>query len=140
MRESMSDEGVLDSTWGGSLADMVRFCQEWKIVQDERLIEAVPAKTAHLVSRLRELQAEFPGHVSNVRGAGLYQGFSLASPALKNALVERALQEESFLLLGAGRHSIRLRPHLHVTNDDADRLAAVLRRLLGTMDPSGRTV
>jgi L-lysine 6-transaminase len=138
MRESMTDEGVLDSTWGGSLADMVRFCQEWRIVQDERLIEAVPAKTAHLVARLRELQTEFPAHVSNVRGAGLYQGFSLASPGLKNAVVDRALQEESLILLGAGRHSIRLRPHLHVTDADSDHLTATLRRLLGTMDPVGR--
>ena len=54
MLESMDDEGVLDSTWGGNLADMVRFCQELKIVRDERLIEQVPAKAAHvgLVDRI----------------------------------------------------------------------------------------
>lgn len=133
MLQSMKDEGVLDSTWGGSLADMVRFCQEWQIVQDEKLIEAVPAKTEYLVARLRELQSAFPGVVSNIRGAGLYQGFSLSTPALKTALVDRALEEESLLLLGAGRHSIRLRPHLHVTTADVDvlvkKLLAVLARL-----------
>ena len=37
MLETMSDRGVLDSTWGGTLADMVRFCREWAIVTDERL-------------------------------------------------------------------------------------------------------
>ncbi|MDH7570216.1 MAG: aminotransferase class III-fold pyridoxal phosphate-dependent enzyme, partial [Armatimonadota bacterium] len=31
----MEDRGVLDSTWGGSLADMVRFVQELKIVERE---------------------------------------------------------------------------------------------------------
>jgi L-lysine 6-transaminase len=130
MLHSMEDEGVLDSTWGGALADMVRFCQELRIVQDEKLIEAVAGKTAHLVTRLKELKAEFPGKLGNIRGEGLYQGFSLASPAMKSALVENALQQENLILLGAGRNSVRLRPHLNVTLEDIDALAAKLRRLL----------
>jgi len=130
MLHSMEDEGVLDSTWGGSLADMVRFVQELAIVREERLIEQVPAKTAHLVTRLRELQSEFPGKLGSIRGAGLYQGFSLATPALKSALVESALQNERLLLLGAGPRGIRLRPNLHVSLDDIDLLAAQLRRVL----------
>ncbi len=133
MLHSMDDEGVLDSTWGGCLADMVRFCQEWRIVRDERLIEQVPAKAAHLVMRLQELRAEFPQLVSNVRGIGLYQGFSLDTPELKSALVARALENEKLLLLGAGRASVRFRPNLHVTIEDIDRLAAMLRRLLGAL-------
>lgn len=131
MLHSMEDEGVLDSTWGGCLADMVRFCQEWRIVREERLIEQVPAKAEALVKRLQELRAEFPQLVSNVRGIGLYQGFSLATPALKSALVARALEQEKLLLLGAGRVSVRFRPNLHVTLQDIDLLAAMLRRLVG---------
>lgn len=130
MLHSMEDEGVLDSTWGGTLADMVRFCQELRVVREERLIEQVPDKAAHLTARLSGLRAEFPRHVSNVRGVGLYQGFSLATPEIKSALVERALEREKLLLLGAGRASVRLRPNLHVSRDDIDQLAAMLRRLL----------
>lgn len=130
MLQSMEDEGVLDSTWGGSLADMVRFVQELDIVRAERLIEQVPAKAAHLVARLRELQNEFPEKLGSIRGAGLYQGFSLATPALKSALVASALQDESLLLLGAGPRGIRLRPNLHVTLEDIDLLVAQLRRVL----------
>ena len=130
MLHSMEDEGVLDSTWGGTLADMVRFVQELAIVRDEHLIEDVPAKAQHLLTRLHELQAKYPACVRNIRGAGLYQGFSLATPSLKSALVSRALEEENLLLLGAGETSIRLRPHLHVTTGDIDRLAQMLDRLL----------
>lgn len=133
MLHPMDDEGVLDSTWGGSLADMVRFCQELMIVREERLIEQVEGKTAHLLRRLKELQAEFPAKLRNIRGAGLYQGFSLATPAMKSQLVDLALQRESLLLLGAGRNSVRLRPHLNVTTDDIDRLATTLRGLLHTV-------
>jgi len=134
MLHPMDDEGVLDSTWGGSLADMVRFVQELKIVRDEKLIEAVPAKTEYLLGRLRELQAEFPAKMSNIRGTGLYQGFSLASPTQKSALVENALQQESLVLLGAGRHSVRFRPNLNVTTADIDVLYEKLRRLLRQID------
>lgn len=130
MLHPMEDEGVLDSTWGGTLADMVRFVQELAIVRDEHLIEDVPAKAQHLLARLHDLQAKFPAHVRNIRGAGLYQGFSLTTPALKSALVSRALEEENLLLLGAGETSIRLRPNLHVTTADIDRLAQMLGRLL----------
>ena len=130
MQHPMEDEGVLDSTWGGALADMVRFVQELQIVRDEKLIEAVPAKTEYLLTKLHELKAEFPGKILNIRGAGLYQGFSLSTPANKAALVENALQREKLLLLGAGRNSIRLRPHLHVATADIDLLMQKLRRLL----------
>lgn len=137
MLHSMEDEGVLDSTWGGSLADMVRFVQELAIVREERLIEQVPEKTAHLVTRLRELQGEFPRIMSNIRGAGLYQGFSLATPALKSALMSAALQKEHLLLLGAGPTGVRLRPNLHVRADDIDLLAEKLRRLFQGLDSVG---
>lgn len=133
MLHPMEDEGVLDSTWGGSLADMVRFVQELRIVREEKLIEAVPEKTAHLLEMLRGLQKKHPGKVTNIRGQGLYQGFSLSQPALKSALVERALTRESLLLLGAGRVSVRLRPHLNVTHDDIEVLGQKFDRLLADL-------
>jgi L-lysine 6-transaminase len=136
MLRPMDDEGVLDSTWGGNLADMVRFCQEWRIVQDERLIEQVPAKTDHFVKRLRELQEKFPTLVKNIRGLGLYQGFSLPTPAQKAAVVETALQQERLLLLGAGRNSIRFRPNLNVTTEDIDLMVEKLGRILAAMSQS----
>jgi L-lysine 6-transaminase len=130
MQRSMSDRGVLDSTWGGALADMVRFVQEMRIVRDERLIEQVPAKGDLLAATLRELERDFPEHVYNVRGLGIYQGFSLRRPEAKNALLSRALEEEDLLLLGAGADTIRLRPHLHVAEHDVMDLGRRLRRLL----------
>lgn len=130
MLESMQDEGVLDSTWGGTLADMVRFCREWTIVKQERLIEQVPEKSRHLVARLHELKTRHAGKLANIRCEGLYQGFSLTTPALKSALIERSLQDEHLLLLGAGRINVRLRPSLSVTLADIDELAAKLHRVL----------
>jgi len=133
MLHPMEDEGVLDSTWGGTLADMVRFVQELQIVRNEQLIEQVPGKALHLLQRLQELQARHPAKLRNIRGAGLYQGFSLATTAQKSALITRALEDENLLLLAAGETTVRLRPHLHVTTADIDLLVEKLDRVFAAI-------
>jgi L-lysine 6-transaminase len=89
MKNPMTDRGVLDSTWGGTLAD----------------------------------------------GLGLYQGFSLREPGQKAELIELALQEYDLLFLGAGPDSVRLRPHLNVTERDIGELG---RRLDAALARVGR--
>ncbi|GIW77851.1 MAG: L-lysine 6-transaminase [Phycisphaerae bacterium] len=130
MLETMSDRGVLDSTWGGSLADMVRFCQEWKIVRSEQLIEKVAPKTRHLLHGLSVLQSRYPNLLHNVRGRGLYQGFSLRGEGRIRRLVDIALDQEKLFLLPAGPQSIRLRPSLSVTQREIDLFLEKLDRCL----------
>jgi L-lysine 6-transaminase len=139
MLNPMDDIGVLDSTWGGSLTDMVRFVQEWKIVEDEGLLAAVPAKTEYLIAGLQGLVAQYPRLIGNVRGLGLYQGFSLCNAGHKGQLVDLALEQEDLLLLGAGTDSIRLRPPLDVTPADIDQLIGTLERLLARLSQSVTT-
>jgi L-lysine 6-transaminase len=126
----MEDKGVLDSTWGGPLVDMVRFVQELKIVERENLVAQAKINGEMLAAGLRELEKKFPHLVFNVRGVGLYQGFSLKTPELKNRLVDTALQQEHLLLLPAGAFSIRLRPNLSVTPQDIEHLLRLLERCL----------
>ena len=130
MGRPMKDTGILDSTWNGTLVDMVRFTQEARIVKDEMLIEAVPAKTSVLVNGLRALALQFPNLISNVRGVGLYQGFSVRPPLTKKQFAQVALELEDLLLLDAGQDSIRLRPHLNVTEPDIDVLLSKLYNVL----------
>ncbi len=118
MREPLEDVGVLDSTWGGTLADMVRVVQEVQIVEDEGLIEAANAKGAQLQRGLEELVARYGDFASNVRGMGLYQGFTLRSPEMKARCIEIARENFDLLLLGAGAASIRTRPNLSVSQED----------------------
>jgi L-lysine 6-transaminase len=129
----MDDRGVLDSTWGGTLVDMVRFCQEMKIVRREKLIEQVPAKAARLRSGLEALAAQPHSPIYNPRGMGLYQGFSLRPPVKKSDLLDLALEKEALLMLGAGSNSIRLRPSLSITEDEIDLLLEKLTRLVAML-------
>lgn len=133
MQHSMQDVGVLDSTWGGTLADMVRFVQEWDIVEQQQLLAAVEAKSRHLVDGLQTLAARYPQRIRHVRGLGLYQGFTLVTPADKGRLITMALEQEDLLLLGAGTESIRFRPPLDVTLEEIDLLLAKLARLLAQL-------
>ncbi|MDP9174540.1 MAG: aminotransferase class III-fold pyridoxal phosphate-dependent enzyme [Planctomycetota bacterium] len=125
----MEDHGVLDSTWGGSLVDMVRFVQEMKIVRGEKLIEQVPAKAAKIRAGLEGLARQFSRAIYNPRGLGLYQGFSLRPPLIKRAFLDTALEDEALLLLGAGTNSIRLRPSLSVTGGEIELLMQKLQRV-----------
>lgn len=134
MHHSMRDHGVLDSTWGGSLADMVRVVEEMKIVREERLIEQVPEKAAVLTQGLARLAHEHPDTIFNVRGMGLYQGFSLRRPGDRGALLDRALEVEGLLLLGAGVQSVRLRPPLDVTVGDIALLLEMLERCVAAVE------
>ncbi|MFZ4508420.1 MAG: aspartate aminotransferase family protein [Fimbriimonas sp.] len=129
MREPLDDIGVLDSTWGGTLADMVRVVQEMKIVEDEGLIGLAAENGARLEAGLKRVVSGCP-FASNVRGLGLYQGFSLDTPARRSQLVGHALRDHGLLLLGAGNRSIRTRPNLSVTAEDIDAFLALLETCL----------
>lgn len=140
MRNTVGDRGVLDSTWGGCLADMVRVCREFEIVRQERLIEQVPAKTVVLVEGLQALTRRFGNLLFNVRGQGLYQGFTMRNPAHKAKLVALALEHEDMLLLGAGAQSIRFRPPLDVSIEEIrlmiEKLCRCLERLAADAPPA----
>jgi L-lysine 6-transaminase len=118
MHHSMKDIGILDSTWGGNLADMVRFCQEMKVVEEEKLIEQIPVKADAMVSGLKELAIRHKDKIYNIRGMGIYQGFSLRNPKHRDQLIEHALEEEKMILLEAGVDTIRFRSALDVTGED----------------------
>jgi L-lysine 6-transaminase len=130
MRHSMQDIGILDSTWGGNLADMVRFCQEMKIVEEEKLIEKIPEKAQVMVSGLNELAEKHKDKIYNIRGMGLYQGFSFRKSQYMNALVDYALEKENMILLEAGVDTIRFRSALDVTVPEINLMIEKLNRCL----------
>jgi L-lysine 6-transaminase len=126
----MQDRGVLDSTWGGNLADMVRFVQEMRVVEDEKLIEQVPAKAFKLQQGLEALAQKFFDIIFNVRGMGLYQGFSFRRREQRRKFLDDVLENEKLLLLSAGAQTVRLRPPLTVTEDEIAALLTILDRSL----------
>ena len=107
----------INSTWGGSLVDMVRLTIYLELIEKENLVEKAAETGKFLQKNLHDLQNEFPSLVSNARGKGLYCAFDLPSSEDRDKLAELLLDEGS-ILLGSGNYSIRFRPHLNVTEED----------------------
>ncbi|MCC7147347.1 MAG: aminotransferase class III-fold pyridoxal phosphate-dependent enzyme [Phycisphaeraceae bacterium] len=131
MLERLKSVGVLDSTWGGPLVDMVRFVQEWKIAKREKLIAAAAGKGELLRRGLLALEERYPDCVFNVRGRGLLQGFTVLpndDGRARDRLVERLLEERLVLVLGAGKASVRLRPNLSTTEEEIAKILELLAR------------
>lgn len=106
--------GLLDTTWGGTLADMVRTCEEIRIVHEESLLDAVEPKHYAFMHGLSLLSRTFSDHVINPRGVGLLLGFNVASRQMRDRLIQACLARD-LLVLAAGTHAVRFRPSLGIS-------------------------
>ncbi len=119
----------INSTWGGNLVDMVRSKHILRIIEEENLIENSRMVGEYLLSKLKELQKDFPDIVSNARGLGLMCSFDLPSAEIRNSF-KNACYKEKLLILGCGEKSIRFRPPLNVTKDEIDEGLNIIRKVL----------
>ena len=119
----------INSTWGGSLTDMVRARRVLEVVETEGLIARAATAGEHLLGLLRGLAERHPV-VTDVRGRGLMCAFTLPDAGLRGAVITALRQEEDVLLLGCGTRSVRFRPALTVTDADLEAGVAALDRVL----------
>ncbi len=119
----------INSTWGGSLTDMVRARRVLEVIEADGLIDRAAALGPVLLAQLGDLAARHPA-VTDVRGRGLMCAFSLPDPALRDALLTGLRDDERVLLLGCGRRSVRFRPALTVTEAELSAGTAAIDRVL----------
>lgn len=105
--------GRINSTWGGNIVDMVRFRYIIDAIHKHELV-----KNAHDVGRdllwgLRRITK-----IENTRGRGLMIAFDLHSTELRDRTVE--ILQDDMLVLKCGEKSIRLRPPLTFSTEDAE--------------------
>lgn len=118
----------INSTWGGSLVDMVRSQRFIEIIVEDKLCENVAQQGTRFVGGLRAL-AKDRGGFANVRGMGSLVAFTLPTADARNALL-KDLREKKFLALASGERAIRFRMPLNVSAREVDlaleRIAACL--------------
>lgn len=107
----------INSTFGGNLIDMVRCSAILKIIEKENLIDNACHRGKELLEGFENLQNEFPGIISNSRGRGLMCAFDLQDGRTRDTC-RKMLLEEKLLVVGCGEKSIRLRPHLVITQEE----------------------
>ena len=122
----------INSTWGGSLVDMVRSRRILEVIEADGLFDRAAASGRYLLTRLCELAADFPGLVADVRGRGLMCAFSMPDTPRRDTLIA-GLWEHGVIMLGCGPDSVRFRPALTVSHDEIDAAVDAVRMVLRSM-------
>ena len=120
----------LNSTWGGSLADMVRCTRYMQIMNEEGLVARAAETGKVLLTGLQDLAARYPEQVGNPRGKGLFCAFDLPTAATRDALLKRCFAND-VLVIGCGASTVRFRPPLDITAAEVEEGLGVVARSLG---------
>lgn len=110
-RNVFNIQSRINSTWGGSIVDMVRFTMINQIIKEDKLVDNAKKVGQYILNKLQ-------GSFENVRGRGLMIAFDLEDTNARNKFLEKA--KKKMTLLACGEKSIRLRPSLIITKDEAD--------------------
>ena len=122
----------INSTWGGSLVDMVRARKVLEVVEHDGLIAQAAVLGEHLLGLLGGLATQHEV-VTDPRGRGLMCAFSLPTAELRDAVLTALRDRERVLLLGCGTRSIRFRPALTVSAAELEAGVAALSRVLSDL-------
>ena len=109
----------LNSTFGGNIADMVRFTLYLEVIEKEGLVQIAAENGEYVLDKLQALQKKYGDVLSNSRGKGHFCAFDLPNGDILNNLLS-LIADEGALMLGCGTHSIRFRPHLNISQDEID--------------------
>ncbi|MBI2214589.1 MAG: L-lysine 6-transaminase [Acidobacteria bacterium] len=120
----------INSTWGGNLTDMVRAQRYFEIIEEENLVENAAKVGAHFLGGLEKLAEKLPAMVSNVRGRGLFCAFDLPTGDVRDKAIN-AMEANELLVLASGHRSIRFRPALNLTLDEATEGLKRMEKSLG---------
>lgn len=108
----------INSTWGGSLVDMVRATKILEIIEEDKLCDKATETGRYLQEQLKQIANENP-IVSGVRGKGLLTAFDFADTETRNKFISMGMQN-NVMFLGCGHSTIRFRPALIIEKNNID--------------------
>ncbi len=118
----------INSTWGGNLTDMVRCARYLQIIDENDLVENARDVGDEFRKGLETLAGRFP-FLTNVRGRGLLLAMDLPDGEMRNR-VRRECWGHGLAVLPCGPRTLRFRPPLVFSSQDADRALEILREVL----------
>jgi len=119
----------INSTWGGSIVDMVRCTKIIEIIEADHLLEHTTKVGERFLQELLKLEHKFPGQVTNARGRGFFAAITLPSKQVRDNAISR-LREHNVLVLSSGVCSVRFRPPLVFSEENAVEAVARLEKVL----------
>ncbi|HTD99942.1 MAG TPA: L-lysine 6-transaminase [Mucilaginibacter sp.] len=121
----------INSTWGGSLVDMVRSSKIMEIIEEDNLCENAANMGEYLQNELLRIAAK-NSIISNVRGRGLLTAFDFVNKIKRDNFIKEGMKRD-VMFLGCGSSSIRFRPALIMDKDHIDEGLSVLEKILGIL-------
>jgi L-lysine 6-transaminase len=121
----------INSTWGGSLVDMVRSSKILEIIEEDGLCAKAAETGAYLQQQLAKIANNIPV-ISGVRGKGLLTAFDFAKKETRDQFIRMGM-EKNVMFLGCGNSTIRFRPALIMEKNNIDEglniLADIIQKL-----------
>ena len=115
------------TTFGGTPLACAAALAVLDVIERDHLLEKVRAQSGPWIQSLQKLAADFPKHVSAIRGLGYLVGVQMTGdPAPYLA----ALREKGLLAPSAGGNVIRLLPPLNATSEELAKSVQVFRDVL----------
>jgi L-lysine 6-transaminase len=121
----------INSTWGGSLVDMVRASKIMKIIKEDNLCENAAEMGGYLQNQISEISQRHP-IIGNVRGKGLLTAFDFPDKARRDKFIDLGLAQ-NVMFLGCGEQSIRFRPALIINRKNIDDGLQILENISATL-------
>ena len=117
----------INSTWGGSLVDMVRATRIMEIIDEDNLCANAAESGLYLQQQLAAIANEYD-LITQVRGRGLLTAFDLPDKAARDNFINKGLTHH-VMFLGCGDRTIRFRPALIMDKNHIDEGLEVLRKI-----------
>jgi alanine-glyoxylate transaminase/(R)-3-amino-2-methylpropionate-pyruvate transaminase len=129
------------NTYGGNPVSMTQGLATLEVIEEEGIQQNALEVGTHLKNRLLEIQDKHP-LIGDVRGLGLMLGVELVTdrktkePASTQAADAMEMCKERGLIIGKGGlkgNTLRIKPPMCITKDDADFLVDCLDEVLGEL-------
>jgi len=117
----------INSTWGGSLTDMVRASKIMEIIAEDNLCDNAATVGEYLQSELTGIAQRLPV-ISNVRGKGLLTAFDFPDKKTRDRFIKSGF-EKNIMFLGCGSNTIRFRPALIIEKKHIDDGLEILQNI-----------
>lgn len=121
----------INSTWGGNILDMIRCTKIISIYETDHLLENCEKVGAELLTGLIRLE-KLNFSISNSRGIGFMIAFDLPNGDIRDYVWSK-LYEMGVICLKSGTQSIRLRPALTLSSDEAKLGLQIFEKVLSSL-------
>jgi L-lysine 6-transaminase len=118
----------INSTWGGSLVDMVRSSKIMEIIAEDNLCDNAAKMGDYLQDQIADIAVKHPA-ITNVRGKGLLTAFDFPNQAMRDKFIDAGLAH-NVMFLGCGEKSIRFRPALIIEQKHIDEGLEILQKIV----------